>query len=186
MSYNDDSMILNIQMPVKRAPAVAKPSRREEFQQRRDNKSNRFENRGNQGSNFRQGGTQNRHRGPLTREDMTDENGYNTGNLQRNSKKISKQDNWKKRNVTKQFDEDANIQELLEVDEKKDEEAFVFSANTFAEVDGLSPKLVATLKEANLLNLTKIQKESFPVIMRKKNCIIKSETGSGKTLAYLV
>lgn len=34
--------------------------------------------------------------------------------------------------------------------------------------------------------MTTIQKEAIPVILKENNVVIKSETGSGKTLAYLV
>jgi ATP-dependent RNA helicase DDX31/DBP7 len=47
-------------------------------------------------------------------------------------------------------------------------------------------KLKQILKENNFENLTNIQRNSIPVILKERNVVLKSETGSGKTLAYLV
>ena len=102
-----------------------------------------------------------------------------------NSRKIKKQPKMK-RQPTIKYDENANVEEVLNVDEKKDEVTHIFAGETFEELPGLNPKLLAALQENKYVTLTKIQKESIPAVMKNKNCIIKAETGSGKTLAYLV
>lgn len=79
-----------------------------------------------------------------------------------------------------------DFSEVLQIEEKKAEEGDVFAAEKFQELKKLHPFLVSVLEKNGFVTMTKIQRESIPVIMKGKDSIVKSETGSGKTLAYLV
>ena len=61
----------------------------------------------------------------------------------------------------------------------------MFSGSKFDELE-INDKLKQILKENHFEELTSIQKQSIPVILKEQNVVMKSETGSGKTLAYLV
>ena len=76
--------------------------------------------------------------------------------------------------------------EVLQIDENKEQEGDVFSADRFDQIPELHPFLVSALNKSNYTTMTQIQKSSIPVLLKGKDSIIKSETGSGKTLAYLV
>lgn len=56
---------------------------------------------------------------------------------------------------------------------------------SFDELD-LNDNLKASLMKSGYKQMTKIQKNSIPVVLNTNNVLIKSETGSGKTLAYAV
>lgn len=96
-----------------------------------------------------------------------------------------------------------------EVIEKKEAEVFtvpaapkVIEADADAEVEAeeetpakelvnfddlpVCDKLKEVLKMNGYEQLTNIQRNAIPVILKNQNTILKSETGSGKTLAYLV
>ncbi|KAL5008138.1 hypothetical protein ScPMuIL_013719 [Solemya velum] len=51
---------------------------------------------------------------------------------------------------------------------------------------GLSPTLLAGLKDMKIETPTNIQRRAIPEILRGNNVICAAETGSGKTLAYLL
>lgn len=76
--------------------------------------------------------------------------------------------------------------EILGVDENKLQEGDVFTTDKFDLVSQLHPHLVSALKKSGYETMTRIQRSSIPVLLKRKDSIIKSETGSGKTLAYLV
>lgn len=62
----------------------------------------------------------------------------------------------------------------------------VFSDKTFADLE-LNPHLVDNI--TNYLELatpTQIQRFSIPVLLSKRDALIKAQTGSGKTLSYLI
>lgn len=65
------------------------------------------------------------------------------------------------------------------------EAADVFAGEKFDELP-VNDKLKQVLKENQFDEMTNIQKNSLPVILKNQNVVLKSETGSGKTLAYLV
>jgi len=79
-----------------------------------------------------------------------------------------------------------DFSEVLQIDENKTQEGDVFTAEKFEELKKLHPFLVSVLEKNGFATMTKIQRESIPVLLKGKDSIIKSETGSGKTLAYLV
>lgn len=173
-------MILNIQMPSSR-PAAQKqsadmPSGKEKKYSRMSRPDKRDRNNARSGPNRRREGGQRDHR----------DHSNGRQRLNPGSKKIRKDFKNKNHRTPKQFDDDVDLEDVLVVDAKKDEESNIFVGDNFDEVTGLNPKLVASLKEHNYVTLTKIQKESIPIVIKNKDCIIKSETGSGKTLAYLV
>ena len=171
-----DDMILNIQMPSSRPaakPAGGMLSDKEKKYSRMSRPDKRGQNDMRSGPNRRREGGGHRDRS-------------NNDRMNPHSKKIRKDFKQKHHRTPKQFDDDADLEDVLVVDSKKDEESHVFVADNFEEIPGLNVKLVAALKEYNYVTLTKIQKESIPVVIKNNDCIIKSETGSGKTLAYLV
>ena len=46
---------------------------------------------------------------------------------------------------------------------------------------------VATLeKDLEMKNMTEAQSRTIPVLLEKKDALVKSQTGSGKTLAYAI
>lgn len=51
---------------------------------------------------------------------------------------------------------------------------------------GLSEELISALKIQGVDSPTEVQEIAIPVIMSKKDAIVRAETGSGKTLAYLL
>lgn len=170
---NDDSFTLNIQVPVRKPQASVS--------QTADRRNNRKFDRMQQREASRQP------RGPQRRFGSEDGRSHSRGDkLMDNSRKIKKQPKMRRQPNIIKYDENANVEEVLNVDEKKDEEVHIFAGETFEELPGLNPKLLAALQENKYVTLTKIQKESIPAVMKNKNCIIKAETGSGKTLAYLV
>uniref|UniRef100_A0A0B7AQR0 ATP-dependent RNA helicase n=1 Tax=Arion vulgaris TaxID=1028688 RepID=A0A0B7AQR0_9EUPU len=62
----------------------------------------------------------------------------------------------------------------------------VFTGQTFRDLP-LHPYLVSNLEEKQGFNqMTEVQKMAIPVLLRKKDALIKSQTGSGKTLSYAV
>lgn len=62
----------------------------------------------------------------------------------------------------------------------------VFSIKKFSDL-GLHNHLVATLeKDLGLANVTEAQLRTIPVLLDKKDALVKSQTGSGKTLAYAI
>jgi len=173
-----DDMILNIQMPSSR-PAVQKPAGG--MLSDKEKKYSRMSRPDKRGQNNARSGPNRRREGGEGQRDRS-----NNDRLNSRSKKIKKDFKQKHQRTPKQFDDDADLEDVLVVDSKKDEESHVFVADNFEEIPGLNTKLVAALKEYNYVTLTKIQKESIPVVIKNNDCIIKSETGSGKTLAYLV
>ena len=171
-----DDLILNIQIPVRKPTPVASTPK-QEFKGAKAHRNDR-------GRDFK-------NKNPVYKN-RSDSEGTNNGryvsreDLLDPSRKIKKQFNPKKQRNLKQYNENAEVEELFNVSEKKDEVPNVFVGNNFEDIEGINPKLLSALQENKKITLTKIQKESIPVIMREKDCIIKSETGSGKTLAYLV
>ncbi len=179
MNMNDDSLVLNIALPQSRpsslnkaSPLSGKASSRSQknLERREKNKQDRvFEKK-----NFRK----ETEKGPF---------GKKANGLNRSSKKIQKVKSKKSSSrVNEEYIEPQNVETLLEIDEKKDESTDLFVGNTFKDIPNLNERLVSTLETHGFATMTKIQKESIPVLMKNKNCLIKSETGSGKTLAYLV
>ncbi|KAI8778767.1 ATP-dependent RNA helicase DDX31 [Biomphalaria glabrata] len=62
----------------------------------------------------------------------------------------------------------------------------VFTGETFKELP-LHPFLISNLEEKQgFKQMTEVQKKAIPVLLKKKDALIKSQTGSGKTLAYAV
>lgn len=62
----------------------------------------------------------------------------------------------------------------------------VFSDKTFADLE-LSPHLVENITERMCLDHpTQIQQYSIPVLLSRRDALIKAQTGSGKTLSYLI
>jgi len=62
----------------------------------------------------------------------------------------------------------------------------VFSLRTFSDLN-LHSHLVATLeKDLEMKNMTEAQSRTIPVLLEKKDALVKSQTGSGKTLAYAI
>jgi len=57
--------------------------------------------------------------------------------------------------------------------------------NNFSSL-GLSENLITALKMQGIDNPTKVQEVAIPVILSKKDTVVRAETGSGKTLAYLL
>ncbi len=173
---NSEDMILNIAMPTRSSVPV-------KAQQNVENKGKKY-NRMSKPDQRRKMHNESRY----SREDSTFDGQRNgdKSSLSQNSKKIKKFPKEKKQRVRKEYDDDVDAEQVLNVDEKKDEETNIFAGNTFEEVDGLNPKLLTSLTEHKFVTLTNIQKEGIPIVIKNKNCIIKSETGSGKTLAYLV
>lgn len=51
---------------------------------------------------------------------------------------------------------------------------------------GLSEKLISALKAQGIEKPTEVQEIAIPVIMAKKDAVVRAETGSGKTLTYLL
>lgn len=51
---------------------------------------------------------------------------------------------------------------------------------------GLSDELISALKSQNVNSPTEVQEIAIPVILSKKDAVVRAETGSGKTLAYLL
>lgn len=179
---DDDSFTLNIQMPVRKPGGSAPVSQTADRRQNRkfDRMQQRESSRGG-GS----GGFQRNNQRRFGNQEDGDRSHSRGDRLMDNSRKIKKQPK-NKREPTKKYDLNANVEEVLAVDEKKNEETHIFAGETFEEIPDLNPKLLSALHENKYVTLTKIQKESIPTVMKNKNCIIKSETGSGKTLAYLV
>jgi len=169
-------MILNIQMPSR--PAVQKqPASMSSGKDKKYSRMSRPDKRDR--NNVRSG--------PNRRGDGQRDFSRGDDRLSHNSKKIKKDFKHKKnQRAHKQFDDDVDLEDVLVVDEKKDEESHVFVGDNFDEIPGLNANLVRGLKEHNFVTLTQIQKEAIPIVIKNKDCIIKSETGSGKTLAYLV
>jgi len=50
----------------------------------------------------------------------------------------------------------------------------------------LKPELFEALKKMNFNDMTEVQEMSIPVVLQKKDLIVRSKTGSGKTGAFLV
>jgi len=172
-----DDMILNIQIPTQTRNVSNQKTKNVEEKARRYNRMEKNEDR----------------RGKMKSESRysKDHSGFEgarnqSSSLLPNSKKIKKIPKEKKNRVTRQYDENTNAEQVLNVGEKKNEESHIFEGKSFEDITGLNPKLLASLNENNFINLTKIQKEAIPTVIKSKDCIIKSETGSGKTLAYLV
>jgi len=172
-----DDMILNIQIPTQTKNVQAQRAKNVENKGKRYGRIDRNENRGRMKPESR-----------YSRDHSGfEEKGNNeTSKLLPNSKKIKKIPKEKGKRVSRHFDENADAEQVLNVDQKKDEASYIFEGNTFEEIDGLNPKILTALKENNFINLTKIQKEAIPIVINGRDGIIKSETGSGKTLAYLV
>ncbi|KAH9490736.1 ATPdependent RNA helicase [Bulinus truncatus] len=62
----------------------------------------------------------------------------------------------------------------------------IFTGETFKELQ-LHPFLVSNLEEKQgFKHMTEVQKKAIPVLLHKKDALIKSQTGSGKTLAYAI
>lgn len=61
----------------------------------------------------------------------------------------------------------------------------IFTTNQFSALP-IEPRVLSGLEENNFKTMTLIQNKSIPTILKRGNCLIKSETGSGKTLCYLV
>ncbi|NCB48846.1 MAG: DEAD/DEAH box helicase [Clostridia bacterium] len=53
----------------------------------------------------------------------------------------------------------------------------------FTELD-FNPKILKALESFNFENTTQVQEQTIPIVLEKKDVIVRSETGSGKTLAY--
>ncbi|MEA4973318.1 MAG: DEAD/DEAH box helicase [Candidatus Metalachnospira sp.] len=51
---------------------------------------------------------------------------------------------------------------------------------------GISEELISALKIQGIDNPTEVQAIAIPIIMSKKDAVVRAETGSGKTLAYLL
>ncbi|GAX79754.1 hypothetical protein CEUSTIGMA_g7195.t1 [Chlamydomonas eustigma] len=51
---------------------------------------------------------------------------------------------------------------------------------------GLAPQLVQQLEGCNFASPTQCQQQSIPVLISRRDALVKAPTGSGKTLAYLV
>ncbi|MGD0729317.1 MAG: DEAD/DEAH box helicase, partial [Candidatus Micrarchaeaceae archaeon] len=50
----------------------------------------------------------------------------------------------------------------------------------------LKPELLEALRLMNFHNMTEVQELSIPVILQRKDLVVRSKTGSGKTGAFLV
>nr|CAH0110851.1 unnamed protein product [Daphnia galeata] len=62
----------------------------------------------------------------------------------------------------------------------------VFSSQSFSALK-IHRFLVATLeKDLNLKQMTEAQSRTIPILLDKKDALVKSQTGSGKTLAYAI
>ncbi|XP_012942471.1 probable ATP-dependent RNA helicase DDX31 [Aplysia californica] len=62
----------------------------------------------------------------------------------------------------------------------------VFTGKTFKDLP-IHPYLVSNLEEKHGFHeMTEIQRRAIPVLLRRKDALIKSQTGSGKTLSYAV
>lgn len=62
----------------------------------------------------------------------------------------------------------------------------LFSSRSFSALN-IHKYLVATLeKDLNLKHMTEAQSRTIPILLDKKDAIVKSQTGSGKTLAYAI
>jgi ATP-dependent RNA helicase DDX31/DBP7 len=62
----------------------------------------------------------------------------------------------------------------------------ILSAETFSDLD-LNPHLVDNIvQNMQLENPTQIQRYAIPVLLSRRDALIKAQTGSGKTLAYLI
>ncbi|GFS14731.1 RNA helicase, partial [Elysia marginata] len=62
----------------------------------------------------------------------------------------------------------------------------VFTGDTFRELP-LHPYLISNLEEKQgFKQLTEVQKQTIPLLLKGKDALVKSQTGSGKTLAYAV
>ncbi|CAG5133803.1 unnamed protein product [Candidula unifasciata] len=62
----------------------------------------------------------------------------------------------------------------------------VFTGEAFKDLP-LHPFLVANLEEKQgFTQMTEVQKQAIPVLLRRNDALIKSQTGSGKTLSYAV
>lgn len=178
---SDDTMILNIQVPTRKPVPVNQSSKTDEYRNKRFSKGGFSKNRETERSDWKQ-------KKQFGRESRFEErrNNRSDNKLMPDSRKIKKHLKGKRQADPAPFDPNATLEEILNVDEKKNEESDVFVGNNFEEIEGLNPKLLTALKENKYITLTRIQKESIPTVIKNRNCTIKSETGSGKTLAYLV
>ncbi|CAL1533039.1 unnamed protein product [Lymnaea stagnalis] len=62
----------------------------------------------------------------------------------------------------------------------------VFTGDAFKDLP-IHPFLASNLEEKQgFTQLTEVQKRSIPILLQRKDALIKSQTGSGKTLAYAV
>jgi Superfamily II DNA and RNA helicases len=180
MDLNDDSLILNITVPqskpsssVKQSPSGGKISNR--AQKNKERKEKAKKERAIEKNTLKK----------ITQRSPSEKK---HNGMQRGSKKIQKPANKKKgaKKAVEEVVEPKNVETLLDIDEKKDEDTDLFIGDSFRDVPGLNERLVYTLETHGFTTMTKIQKESIPILLKHKSCLIKSETGSGKTLAYLV
>jgi len=97
------------------------------------------------------------------------------------------QQKTKKRALEKEISEE--LKEVKEQKKLQDEVQIkkdsVFSVKNFEDLD-INTYLKKTLAKNNYTQMTKIQKQTIPILLEHKNVIVKSETGSGKTLAYVI
>nr|XP_022905890.1 probable ATP-dependent RNA helicase CG8611 [Onthophagus taurus] len=94
----------------------------------------------------------------------------------------------KNQNQKKNFSLFADRKRDFYVDSKKGESIseVVFTKGTKFNDLGIHKHLVSNLEKINFNVLTNVQEKSIPVLLEKKNALIRSQTGSGKTLAYAV
>lgn len=76
-------------------------------------------------------------------------------------------------------------QEIKETAAPAEVKAEVFTGDKFSDLP-INDKLKQALATNEFTELTTIQKNAIPTIIKERNVVMKSETGSGKTLAYLV
>lgn len=86
--------------------------------------------------------------------------------------------------ISSLFSKNPEIPDVLpaKTPEIKSDDLFVEDAKDVSEI---SDRLIKTLKDrVGFENFTKVQQLSIPIILSRKDILIKSPTGSGKTLAY--
>jgi ATP-dependent RNA helicase DDX31/DBP7 len=128
---------------------------------------------------------------PEVKEDLYDELNSFYDAKEKKLKKLThdekNQQKTKKRALEKEIAEElkeVKVQKQLnnEIQIKKDS---VFSLKNFEDLD-INTYLKKTIAKNNFTQMTKIQKQTIPILLEHKNVIVKSETGSGKTLAYVI